>query len=991
MSTGGATQEGLAQSLQQTLSANAQERKQAEKYLETMEQTAHFVVPLLQLVNSEGTDSNIRFAAALYFKNFVKRRWAQGEEQEDTIAEEDRKVVKAELVALMISTPKRLQLQLGEAVSIIAANDFPHKWPELISTLVSRLSATDYHVNNGILQTAHTVFKGWRSEFRTDALYSKINYVLSEFTEAYMQVFVTTDRLIDEHSGDRAALQVLLHSLALLCQIYYDLNCQDLPPFFEDHMGEFMGTFHKYLVYSNPQAEGDDDDVAGDVEEVKASICEIIELYAQRYEEDFPQLPQFVETVWSMLTTVGRAHKYDGVVSRGMAFLCTVVRNPRQKQLFASREALRLMCERIVLPNTELAVADEELFEDDPVQYVRHDVEGSDAGSRREAAAGLVRGLLDQFAAETTQVMSEYIQKALAQYGGDARHWRSKDAALFMTTAVAVVASTHALGATRVNALVDVADFFTAHVEQHLRAVDSDGDAPILKADALRYVTTFRSQLPHDVLVRALPLVAAHLAHTNAAVATYAAIGVERLLVLKRDGALAFAPSDIQPHVESMLTHIFATLQRAPSPQRLAENDYLIKTVMRIVLASRAHILPLAPAALQQLAQILAEVSRNPSNPRFSHFLFEAIAALARFSCAADAGALAQFEATLFPIFQNILHSDVAEFMPYVFQILALLLSVHQTAGGTRLPDAYVALLPPLLQPALWDAQPNVPALVRLLQSYMQVGGAQLASENQLQPFLGVFQRLVASRANDHYAFALLLAISHFVPAASVAGFLKPVLTLCLSRLQTSRTPKLTRNFIHYVASVLCIGPASGEGVDMLVSAMDAIQPSLFATLLHNVLLEAIPTVVGRVERKTTIVGFGLLLANPHFRPGNPYAHLAQPLLQQLAGMLMDSGVKVSKANVDRPNVDGSAAAASAVAADEDLDSLEIEDTGYQASFARLATLGEIKIDPCPHVSSAAAGLGQALKPVQVDLAPVIRELPQEACACITEAIACAQ
>ncbi|KAJ2584660.1 importin-alpha export receptor [Coemansia sp. RSA 1836] len=981
-----ASQETLASSLQQTLSANAQERKQAEHYLASIEQTPHFVVPLLQLVSSQSTDANVRFAAALFFKNFVKRRWPQDENNEDTLLADDRQAIKGEIVSLMITVPKNLQLQIGEAVSIIAENDFPMQWPELISDLVSKLSATDYHVNNGILQTAHTVFKGWRSEFRSDLLYTKINYVLNQFTEAYMQVFVTTDKLIDEHAGNRSALQILLHSLMLLCQIYYDLNCQDLPPFFEDHMAEFMQTFHKYLVYLNPHAESDDD-VAGDLEEVKASICEIIELYAQRYEEEFKQLPQFVETVWNMLTTVGAAHKYDGVVSKGMAFLRTVVRNPRQRALFSSSESLTLICERIIIPNTVLPESDEELFEDDPIQFVRRDVEGSEAGSRREAAADLVRGLLEQFSAETTQVMSAYIQKGLEQYATNpAAHWRGKDVALFMVTSLAVVASVGSLGATQVNELVNVSDFFSSQIVQHLQDVSSDQHAPILKVDAIKYVNTFRSQLPRNLLAQALPLLGSHLGHPNPVVSTYAAIAIERLLVLKKDGALLFGPADIQPLAEGMLAHIFTTLDSSDSPQKLAENDYLMKTVMRIFLASRTNILPLAPAALGKLAAILGEVSKNPSNPKFSHFLFEAVGSLARFSCAADASAIGLFEATLFPIFQMILQEDVAEFMPYVFQILAQLLSVHQASG--RLPDSYVSLLPPLLQPTLWSAQGNIPALVRLLQSYLQIGGGQLASSGQLQPILGVFQRLIASKANDHHGFNLLLAISQFTPAESLQQYLKAILTLCLNRLQSSRTAKFTRNFVHYVASVLCIDAQGEVGVGLFMDAMDSIQPNLFATVLQNIMLETIPSVVGRVERKTTVIGFALLVASKRFQSAAAYKSLTGPVLQQLAAMLMDTTVKETKTLADRSIVDGSSAAAAAAVADEDLDSLEIEDTGYQASFARLATLGDIKIDPCPQISDPAVGLGQVLRPVQAQIGDAVQRLPAEAREYISQVIA---
>ncbi|KAJ1966324.1 importin-alpha export receptor [Dipsacomyces acuminosporus] len=979
MSVTAASPDALAKSLQQSLSPNANERKQAEIYLETIELTPHFVVPLLQLVNNQATDANIRFAAALYFKNFVKRRWPQNEDTEDTISAEDRKAVKDEIVSLMITVPKQLQLQIGEAVSIIAENDFPEQWPELIRDLVSRLSATDYHINNGILETAHTVFKGWRSAFRSDALFKKIIMVLDEFTAPFMEVFVATDKLIDEYSGNKQALAILLHSMVLLCQIYYDLNCQDLPPFFEDHMGEFMQTFHKYLIYTNPNAESDDDDVAGDLEELKASICEIIELYAQRYEEVFPQLPQFVQTVWSMLTTVSAAHKYDTLVSKGMAFLRTVVRNPRQKQLFSSSESLQLICERIIIPNTVLPENDEELFEDDPIQFVRRDIEGSEAGSRRQAAGDLVRGLLDQFSSETTQVMSVYIQKGLERYAANpAENWRDKDVALFMVTSVAVVASVNSLGATKINELVNIADFFKTQIVQHLQSTSSDSQSPILKVDAIKYVNIFRSQLPRELLLQALPLLAQHLAHPNPVVSTYAAIAIERILVLKKDSSLLFGPNDIQPLAEGMLGHIFSSFDGADSPQKLAENDYLMKAVMRIILATRTNIIPLAPAALGKLAGILQAVSKNPSNPKFNHFMFESVAALARFSCMADKSEIARFEGTLFPIFQAILQEDVAEFMPYVFQILAQLLSMHLSEGG--LPDAYLSLLPPLLQPTLWESQGNIPALVRLLQSYLQIGGAQISSGGQLQPILGVFQKLIASRANDHHGFNLLLAITQFTPAEALKQYLKPIITLCLNRLQSSRTEKFTRNFVHYLASIMCINPAEQEGVNLLLATMDGIQVGLFGGLLANIIVKALPSVAGRVERKTTVIGFALLIASDAFQSNPTLASSTGLVLQELYTILTDTKIKEGKQQADRRLVDGSAAAvsASAVATDEDLDSLEIEDTGYQASFARLATLGEIKIDPCPQIADPVAGLGQVLKAAQPRIQASLNEAAAE-------------
>ena len=53
------------------------------------------------------------------------------------------------------------------------------------------------------------------------------------------------------------------------------------------------------------------------------------------------------------------------------------------------------------------------------------------------------------------------------------------------------------------------------------------------------------------------------------------------------------------------------------------------------------------------------------------------------------------------------------EFVPYVFQVMALLLELNPSS---TLPVVYQHNLQPLLSPAFWERTGNVPALVRLLQ-----------------------------------------------------------------------------------------------------------------------------------------------------------------------------------------------------------------------------------------------------------------------------------
>jgi len=68
----------------------------------------------------------------------------------------------------------------------------------------------------------------------------------------------------------------------------------------------------------------------------------------------------------------------------------------------------------------------------------------------------------------------------------------------------------------------------------------------------------------------------------------------------------------------------------------------------------------------------------------------------------------------------------VAEFIPYVFQVLALMLEMH--AEGAVSPP-YLALFPHLLQPVLWSRDANIPPLVRLLQAYISRGIRQIETD----------------------------------------------------------------------------------------------------------------------------------------------------------------------------------------------------------------------------------------------------------------------
>ena len=86
-------------------------------------------------------------------------------------------------------------------------------------------------------------------------------------------------------------------------------------------------------------------------------------------------------------------------------FLTTVSKSARHAGLFKTEDALKQICEKIVIPNLRLRDDLEEMFEMNYVEYVRRDTEGSDFDTRRRAATELVKTLAAQFETEVRIIL----------------------------------------------------------------------------------------------------------------------------------------------------------------------------------------------------------------------------------------------------------------------------------------------------------------------------------------------------------------------------------------------------------------------------------------------------------------------------------------------------------------------------------------------------------------------------------------------------------
>lgn len=559
-----------------------------------------------------------------------------------------------------------------------------------------------------------------------------------------------TDGQINANSGNKEALKGWFETLSLLVRIFYDMSSHDVPPIFEENLASICELLHKYLSYTNPLLATDDDDEVSIIDTVRADICEALELYTIKYDEDFSKYcGPFITNVWELLSNIGQETKYDIIVSKALHFLTAVASTREHAENFNNPDTLSQIVEKVILPNVALRESDIELFEDEPIEFIRRDLEGSDTDSRRRSATDFLRKLQEKFEDLVTNVVSRYINHYLTQGKTD---WKAKDTAIYLFISIAAKGSvTAAQGVKTVNPLVNVVDFFQQNIAVDLMA---EGGEPIPKVDAIKYLHTFRSQLSKDQWRDAFPHLVKNIGSDNYVIYTYAAIAVERLLFLTDDsGIQVFTRGDVEGFANELLERLFVLIERESTPAKLQENEFLMRCVMRILIAIKDGASAILDGVLQHLIAITNVMKQNPSNPRFYYYHFEALGALVRYCSSTKADVL---NAKLWEPIQLIFTEDVSEFMQYVLQILAQLL---ESSPADSISANFGTLLDPLLNPPMWEARGNVPALTRLLAALIPRASKDLLGDEKIKQILGIFQMLLASKKSDIYAFDLLEAV----------------------------------------------------------------------------------------------------------------------------------------------------------------------------------------------------------------------------------------
>jgi len=450
-----------------------------------------------------------------------------------------------------------------------------------------------------------------------------------------------------------------------------------------------------------------------------------------------------------------------------------------------------------------------------------------------------------------------------------------------------------------------------------------------------RYLYIFRSQMSPQQWQDAFPMLIKHLQSTNYVVHTYCAIAIDRILALTDGNSQPVIPaSAVSSLSQDLLQRLFKLITMETAAEKVQENEFLIRCVMRVLIVLRGDLVPHTDFLLQRLVAIMNVIRHNPSNPHFYYYLFESLGALIHFAAPSQPDKL---ETALYQPFAGVLSEGIQEFMPYVLQLFAALLEANPS--GT-LSEYYKSLIPPILLPNLWESRGNTPALVRLLSSLIARGAPDIAAANQLEPILGLFQNLVAKKSSETYAFDLLEAIILAFPMSTLQPYFTQIFSLLFTRLSGSKTETFSLRFTrlyHFMST----RTEQGLGADVVIAMLDQVQAGIFAQVYPSIILPDTQKLTRPIDRKFAVLSLTKTIADSavfaeKFEKG--WARTCEALLKIMVN----------------PPVLGHT--------DSVIPDADVDDLSFGVGFTQLNTCKKTQVDTNPEVTDLKSWISQYLR-----------------------------
>lgn len=177
------------------------------------------------------------------------------------------------MFTVVLGSSKAIRKQLNEGLSLIAASDFPLKWPALLPELVQSLSTPARGTQAAALDAMASIFEPFRKSTIEESN-DTLEFCQETAAAAVLQTVEAAGEAVQAAAGKREVLQELCSVVRLGNEIVFSLNVFGLSITMAKMAERWMKVWKTWLEFHDESLKEAD----SDVESAECGICVLCQM-----------------------------------------------------------------------------------------------------------------------------------------------------------------------------------------------------------------------------------------------------------------------------------------------------------------------------------------------------------------------------------------------------------------------------------------------------------------------------------------------------------------------------------------------------------------------------------------------------------------------------------------------------------------------------------------------------------------------------------------
>ena len=634
---------------------------------------------------------NLRISASIFLKNYIQDYFYDSSNNailnKHKIMDENSKAYfKENILQLLLNIDNNLLPHIIEMIKIVVqnANGYLVIWPNLMNFIGDVLNKHDMSKSKFIYQLITKIIKRYHLESKSQPLFREIintmKYICQPMTEDALNIIKFFNNYDQNNKNDELMIQCL-QMMNKIMSIFYSLNYQDFPEFFEDHLEEWITILNDTVLLPNKNSNMNtiNKNLLDLVIKLKAKTLKNINLYYYNYYEDVKNyIQQFSSSVWTVMCTCKTNDNFSKLMKELLDFFKCGFQMRRMNNL--NMDQLNQIIENIILPNMVLSEKEKEEFLDNPVEFLKIEFEEYDMSSNKYFSINLLQLIISNYPDVNKQIIVPKINSFLEEYNKDhIKNYNKKLVVIHLLFASCIKTFAQRYGVTELNPNSVYTDIESLINEIFIKEFQNYKSPAIIQTYSLKFLSTFRLQISDKNKLGQIILMLIEILNNCGEVTQYACLLCLDLILNMRDIKTRQSTTMEIVNNEKIFNKLISSLLNFIIKNT---NIFAMRCFFRTIkLTQEQKLQSLAESINTSIDTILQLIIKNPQIDEFNYYFFETCALIMKKFVVnnnnnIDLTLVKKFEKSIINDLNLILQNNITDLLGYTFQLFAYYLFI---------------------------------------------------------------------------------------------------------------------------------------------------------------------------------------------------------------------------------------------------------------------------------------------------------------------------